>query len=163
MREPYLDIQGYFSSDTIKVIKECRQLADRLQSDCLSLYFFLWLYPKYSPVETKEFAFPYSQKKQVIRMLKGKEGQATPQILQLTSDFEVAIMESDLQQRLLKSKEIKPEHIFLSALSSRHEEKQTYIYFLSRFPINKYKLLFLRASVLSISHKLKLLKIIGVI
>lgn len=116
------------SKRTEDLIAECRWIAEKLDNDFIGLEHFYLAYSKTVFKDKYEFKLTVTQKKELIKSLKGlKLGGVENNLFPLTKDFEVALKTSTFHKWILKDKYIDPIHIFLSAVSDDTINKGIYL------------------------------------
>jgi hypothetical protein len=120
------------SKRTEDVIAECRRTAEKLQNDFIGLKHFYLAYSKQAFKDKYDFKLTLTQKKELIRSVKGtKLAGRKDDLFPLTTDFENALKTGDFHKWILRDEEIDPIHIFLSAVSEDVVNKRIYLQMLS--------------------------------
>lgn len=146
------------SKRTEDLIAECRWTAEKLENDFIGLKHFYLAYSKAAFKDKYEFKLSLTQKKELIKNLKGfKLGGVKDNLFPLTKDFGNALDASTFHKWILNDKDIEPIHIFLSAASEDGINKNTYLQTLTN---NGVKYGSLRKAMIDI-HFNRILRVFG--
>lgn len=117
-----------FSDSVTKLIVETRKIAERLDNDFIGLQHFLLAYNKFDGSVFPEFRLKFSDKKSLIKNIKGvKVTKTKSDNFPLTKDFEFVLESGSFQKWVLFEKVIEPRHLYLSIFSIERKNKSEYL------------------------------------
>jgi hypothetical protein len=143
-----VDLTNNLSKRAENLIAESRKIAEKLGNDFVGLEHFFLAYNKWSDTTQFDFNVPISDKKTLIKQVKGvKIGETEDDNFHITKDYEAALINSRFHKWIFSDKQIDPRHIYLAAFANYPANKNEYLKILLE---NKFKITRIKKLIINI-------------